>query len=66
MQFATALKNLRAHERLTQEEFAERLNQFAEKSNGLYPSGFNKTSISKWERGHVEPRMDTLRLISAV
>lgn len=64
MSFATVIKELRESMNLNQEEFANRLNTFAENSEGLYSSNFNKTNISKWENGKAEPRMDTVRLIS--
>lgn len=65
MAFSDTIKNLRLSKNMNQEEFANALNIFAEKSNGLYSSNFNKTNISKWENGKAEPRMDTVRLIAS-
>lgn len=65
MAFSDTIKNLRLSKNMSQEEFANALNLFAEKSDGLYSSNFNKTNISKWETGKVEPRMDTIRLIAS-
>ncbi|MFK8243886.1 MULTISPECIES: helix-turn-helix transcriptional regulator [unclassified Facklamia] len=65
MSFAQKIKSIRIEKGLNQDEFASALNSFAEKSNGLYSSNFNKTNISKWENGKVEPRMDTIRLIAS-
>lgn len=64
MSFAIVIKELRESMNLNQEEFANKLNNYAEKSDGLYSSSFNKTNISKWENAKAEPRMDTVRLIS--
>lgn len=64
MSFAYIIKELRESMNLSQEEFANKLNTYAENSNGLYSSNFNKTNISKWENAKAEPRMDTVRLIS--
>lgn len=65
MIFSDTIKQLRLSKNMNQEEFANALNSFAEKSNGLYSSNFNKTNISKWENGKAEPRMDTIRLIAS-
>jgi len=64
MTFADNIKNVRKSVRLNQEEFAQRINDFSERNKGERTS-FNKTNISKWENGKVEPRMDTIRLIAS-
>lgn len=64
MTFADNIKNVRKSVRLNQEEFARRINDFSERNKGERTS-FNKTNISKWENGKVEPRMDTIRLIAS-
>jgi len=64
MSFAEVIKGVRLDLGLSQDEFADRLNAFSAKHEGLFPYGFNKASISKWETGKAEPRMDTVRLIA--
>ena len=64
MTFAENIKAIRKSLRLNQEEFAQRINDFSERHNGR-DSNFNKTNVSKWENGKVEPRMDTVRLIAS-
>ena len=64
MTFADNIKNVRKSVRLNQEEFAQRINDFSKRNKGERTS-FNKTNISKWENGKVEPRMDTIRLIAS-
>ena len=64
MSFAKIIRGIRENLQLNQEEFAAKLNTVANLSDGVYSANFNKTNISKWENGRVEPRMDTVRLIS--
>ena len=63
MSFANKIKEIRIKYNLNQEEFANRINYYSQnKGSG---TNFNKTNVSKWENGKVEPRMDTVRLIAS-
>lgn len=64
MTFADNIKAVRKSVNLKQDEFAQRINDFSERVKGERTS-FNKSNISKWETGKVEPRMDTIRLIAS-
>ena len=62
MSFANKIKDIRSKYNLNQEEFANRINNYSSLKGS--PTNFNKTNVSKWENGKVEPRMDTVRLIA--
>ena len=57
MSFASKIKDIRLKYNLNQEEFANRINNYSSFKDS--PTNFNKTNVSKWENGKVEPRMDT-------
>ena len=63
MSFASKIKDIRLKYNLNQEEFANRINNYSNLKDS--PTNFNKTNVSKWENGKVEPRMDTVRLIAS-
>lgn len=63
MSFASKIKDIRLKYNLNQEEFANRINNYSSFKGS--PTNFNKTNVSKWENGKVEPRMDTVRLIAS-
>lgn len=63
MSFASKIKDIRLKYNLNQEEFANRINNYSSFKDS--PTNFNKTNVSKWENGKVEPRMDTVRLIAS-
>lgn len=63
MSFASKIKDIRLKYNLNQEEFANRINNYSSLKDS--PTNFNKTNVSKWENGKVEPRMDTVRLIAS-
>lgn len=63
MSFANKIKDIRLKYNLNQEEFANRINNYSSLKGS--PTNFNKTNVSKWENGKVEPRMDTVRLIAS-
>lgn len=63
MSFANKIKDIRLKYNLNQEEFANRINNHSSFKGS--PTNFNKTNVSKWENGKVEPRMDTVRLIAS-
>ena len=63
MSFANKIKEIRIKYNLNQEEFANRINNYSSIKGS--PTNFNKTNVSKWENGKVEPRMDTVRLIAS-
>jgi len=63
MSFANKIKDIRLKYNLNQEEFANRINNYSSFKGS--PTNFNKTNVSKWENGKVEPRMDTVRLIAS-
>lgn len=63
MSFASKIKDIRLKYNLNQEEFANRINNYSSLKGS--PTNFNKTNVSKWENGKVEPRMDTVRLIAS-
>ena len=63
MSFANKIKEIRIKYNLNQEEFANRINNYSSLKGS--PTNFNKTNVSKWENGKVEPRMDTVRLIAS-
>ncbi|MBB4824551.1 transcriptional regulator with XRE-family HTH domain [Sporosarcina luteola] len=53
----TALKKIRLDNKLSQEEFAERVN----KQQGL---SINKGMVSKWESGAIEPKTRMMKAIA--
>ncbi|UXY42364.1 helix-turn-helix domain-containing protein [Granulicatella adiacens] len=63
MSFANKIKDIRLKYNLNQEEFANRINNYSNLKRSR--TNFNKTNVSKWENGKVEPRMDTVRLIAS-
>lgn len=63
MSFASKIKDIRLKYNLNQEEFANRINNYSILKGST--TNFNKTNVSKWENGKVEPRMDTVRLIAS-
>lgn len=63
MSFASKIKDIRLKYNLNQEEFANRINNYSSLKGST--TNFNKTNVSKWENGKVEPRMDTVRLIAS-
>ena len=63
MSFANKIKDIRLKYNLNQEEFANRINNYSSLKGSS--TNFNKTNVSKWENGKVEPRMDTVRLIAS-
>lgn len=68
--FGEQIKKIRKKYNLSQEEFAEILNEEADKFEletniKVKPDkGFKKGVISRWENNIVDPRMDIIRLIS--
>ena len=63
LSFSIKIKDIRLKYNLNQEEFANRINNYSSLKDS--PTNFNKTNVSKWENGKVEPRMDTVRLIAS-
>ena len=63
LSFSIKIKDIRLKYKLNQEEFANRINNYSSLKDS--PTNFNKTNVSKWENGKVEPRMDTVRLIAS-
>lgn len=68
--FGNQIKKIRQRHNINQEEFAEYLNEEAdryEEETGFKikpDKGFKKGVISRWENDVVEPRIDIVRLIS--
>ena len=63
LSFSIKIKDIRLKYKLNQEEFANRINNYSNLKGS--PTNFNKTNVSKWENGKVDPRMDTVCLITS-
>lgn len=55
--FGSLLRNLRTSRSLTLEELAENLNK-------KYHTKLSKSSISRWETGDAEPKLDSVRILA--
>lgn len=62
--FGKRLHDLRLLKKMSQQELADKLNDWAKEHDPSNPSAISKSMISRWENGNTDPQMSYVRLVT--